>query len=152
MAPERYTERLGKIVRTDEAFDAWTSGELGRMVAALDKKTNKIDRHFLLMGIVEATYKQRRSPEMAELCSQIAELHLAEFPSMVKALKKDMGGVLPRVPTFQLYATLLAERRQHPRAIEVCEQAISYKLHDGTKSDFAGRIARIKKDAGDPVV
>lgn len=142
--PVSYTTRLGQHVPTDQAFHAWTSGDLAKMLAALDKKTNKIDRHFLLMGIVDATYKQRFDPKMARLCCDISELHLSEFPSMVKPLKKDMGGTLPRVTTFHLYATLLAGRGEFEKAIQVCEQAIGYGLHDGTKSDFRGRIERIK--------
>lgn len=33
-----------------------------------------------------------------------------------------MGGELPRVTTFQQYATLLTKRGEYKRAIEVCEE------------------------------
>ncbi|HEU0153153.1 MAG TPA: hypothetical protein VFQ84_07405 [Arenimonas sp.] len=143
--PTAYTIRLGRTVKTDEAFDAWTSGDLAKMLAALNSKSNKIDRHFLLMSIVDATYKKRSDPEMSRLCRDVAELHLREFPNMVKPLKKEMGGTLPRVTTFQNYATLLTELGETDRAIGVCEQAISYGLQDGTLAGFEGRIERIKK-------
>ena len=140
-----YTIRLGEHVPTDQAFNAWTSGDLKKMLEAINAKTNKIDRHFLLMGIVDATYKERFNPEMAQLCCDIAELHLNEFPSMVEPLKKDMGSTLPHVTTFQRYATILTEHGEFEKAVQVCERAIGYGLHDGTKSDFSGRIDRIKK-------
>lgn len=143
--PTKYTIRLGKSVRVDEAFEVWTSGDLPRMLGALETKTNLIDRHFLLMGIVEQTYKERKDPSMMELCKKISELHISEFPKIAPALKKDMGGTLPRVTTFQYYATLLTESGDYEKAIEMCQKALSFGLHDGTKSGFEGRIARIKK-------
>lgn len=63
---ESFTLRCGKSVRVDEVFHAWTSGDLPRMLKAITLKTHPIDRHFLLMGIVERTYKARINPSMAE--------------------------------------------------------------------------------------
>lgn len=140
-----YVYRMGRHVEADEAFHAWTSGDLDRMVRALDTETNLIDKHFLLMGIVKQAYKERSNPDMAELCASVAEKHLAKFPEIAPALKTDMGGFLPRVTTFQDYATLLSEKGEFQRAIEVCEEALRYGLNDNTKSGFEGRIERIKK-------
>ncbi len=144
-ASTAYTIRMGKSVPVDDAFCAWTSGDLNAMLNALHIKTNLIDRHFLLMGIVAATYKNRSDEKMRALCSQIAEMHLAEFATIAPALKKDMDGPLPRVTTFQLYATLLSEQGEFERAIEVCQRALAYGLHDNTQSGFEGRIERLKK-------
>ena len=141
----RYTRRIGQVTNADEVFDAWTSGELAAMLKALKKKTNLIDRHFLLMGIVTQTYKARKDPRMREICREISERHIQEFDRIAPALKKDMDGVLPRVSTFQQYATLLSEDNEDERAIEVCERAMSFRLTDGTQSGFTGRIARIRK-------
>jgi len=143
--PTAYTTRLGKTVPVDDAFHAWTSGDLNEMLKALPVKTNLIDRHFLLMGIVDATYKNRTDPKMAQRCAQVAEMHLTEFPKIAPALKKDMDGILPRVTTFQHYATLLSEQGEYDKAIAVCEQAIKYGLRDNTQSGFKGRIERIKE-------
>lgn len=140
-----YTTRFGKSVPVDDAFRAWTSGDLDEMLKALNIKTNLIDRHFLLMGIVDATYKNRSDPRMAQICTEIAETHLSEFTNIAPALKKEIDGILPRVTTFQHYATLLSEQGQFERAIEVCESALSFGFHDNTQSGFKGRIERIKK-------
>jgi len=142
--PTAYTIRFGKSVPVDDAFQAWTSGDLDRMLHALSTKTNLIDRHFLLLGIVQQTYNRRSDPKMAEICAQIAELHLAEFAKIAPALQQDLG-IMPRVPTFQHYATLLTERGDYYRAIKVCQQALSFQLEDGTKTGFEGRIERIRK-------
>lgn len=141
-----YVTRQGQSVEADDAFHAWTSGSLNEMIDALERKTNLIDRHFLLMSIVDQTYKNRSDPENAELLRKVAEIHLAEFPKIKPALKKEMDGILPRVTTFQKYATFLTDKGEYEKAIEVCEQAIAYGLHDGTKSGFEGRIDRIKKE------
>jgi len=140
-----YVTRQGKTAQADGAFRAWTSGNLDDMVSALETKTNLIDRHFLLMGIVDQAYKHRNDPDSAVLLRKVAEMHLSEFPEIKPALKKEMDGVLPRVTTFQKYATFLMENKEYEEAIEVCERAIEEGLHDGTKSGFEGRIERIKK-------
>ena len=71
-APEIMTTfitRCGRQLAADEVFEAWTSGELDRMVQALLLPTHPVDRHFLLMGIVEQSYKLQGLDEMRELCS-----------------------------------------------------------------------------------
>jgi hypothetical protein len=142
---ETFTLRGGKTVRADEVFHAWTSGNLGRMRKALAIKTHPIDRHFLLMGIVDQTYKARADRLMAETCLQVGRIHLAEFPQLVPSLLQEFNNLLPRVLTFQLLPTLLAERGQFDEAIQICESAIGYGLHDGTKGDYPGRMERLRK-------
>ena len=90
------------------------------MLKALKKKINLIDRHFHLMGIVNQTYKSRKDTKMRTICGEIAERHVQECDRIAPALRKDMGGVLPRVSTFQQYATLLTEGSPYEMAIEVC--------------------------------
>lgn len=146
----RFTVRDGELTPTDEAFDAWTTRDLEKMRGSLDTRTNPVDRHFLLKTFVEETYKLRKNDsEAIELCAEVAEKHIEEFPAIKPALVKSLDGILPRVSTFQKYAILLTEQGKHERAIEVCEIAILHGLDDGTKGGFKGRIERIKKKASD---
>ena len=140
-----FTLRQGKSVPVDDAFWASNSGDLNQMLKAASGKTNPIDRHFLLQSIVAATYKLRKEEKYRKLCYEYAEKHLQEFPAIAPALKKDMGGTLPRITTFQHYAMILTEDGEYEKAISICESAIDYGLHDNTKSGFEGRITRIKK-------
>jgi hypothetical protein len=141
----RQTLRGGQLSEVDAAFDAWTSGDLDTMIAALDSRTNPIDRHFLLMSIVDRTYKARKqSPDMVRICKQVAARHLQELPAIAPALVKDLG-VMPRVSTFRNYAIVLAEDGNFAGAISVCEQALRFSQGDGTKSGFPGRIRRLRK-------
>lgn len=143
-----FTLRQGKSVAVDDAFRAWTSGDLEAMLKAASKETNPIDRHFLLQSIVDVTYKRRQEEKYRQICIKYSEMHLREFPEIAPALQKEMDGILPRISTFQRYATLLAEIGQYGKAVFVCETALEYGLKDGTKSGFEGRIARIQKQAG----
>lgn len=129
----------------DEVFYARTTNDLEKMLKVVDVKTSLVNRHFLLQIIVNETYKLRNQEKFKNLCLKHSELHLSEFPAIAPALKNEMDGILPRVSTFQNYATLLTEIGDYKKAISVCEMAIAYKLTDGTKSDYQGRIDRIRK-------
>lgn len=145
MALGTFISRLGKNVPADEVFFAWSSGDLQRMLDAVNLETNPVDRHFLLLHIVEATYKQRHDPKMALTCEEIAEKHVTEFEALAPALRKQFDGQLPSVPTFKYHAILLAEQGRFDEAIASCEKAAFFGLSDGTKPGFAGRIERLKK-------
>jgi len=143
--PKGVTWRMGKVVPTDDVFDAWTSLDLDAMLLALSTPTNPIDRHFLLQSIVQTTYKSRKDPKMHGVFLEIARQHTQEFSKLTTALRQEFDGVLPRVVTFQYLATVLAEDGELDEAIKVCQTAIQYGLHDGTKTGFEGRIQRIRK-------
>lgn len=83
--------------------------------------------------------------ECAQNSLAYARLHVREFPRLVPALKGDFGGSLPRVPTFQNVATVLAEDGAFEEAISVCLDALAHGLQDGTSSGFEGRISRIRR-------
>lgn len=140
-----FISRNGKNLPADEVFHAWTSRELQRMLAARRIQTHPIDRHFLLMGIVAQAYARRSEGEMRELCLETARQHIAEFGAIAPVLADDMGGSLPRVSTFAQLSTVLFEDGLFDEAVSVCEKALSFGLHDGTKGDFPARIARIRK-------
>lgn len=123
-----------------------SSSDLDTMLKALDRPSKPADRHFLLLGIVEHAYRRRKSdPRMATLCVQVGRQHVKEFPDLAGPLQRRLGGIMPRVPTFQYLATVLAEAGMFEEAISVCETALEYGLDDGTKGGFEGRIQRIKK-------
>jgi hypothetical protein len=141
---------MGKNIPADSVFRAWTSGDLSKMVRELETDTNPIERHFLLLNIEELAYKERKTdPEKRELFRHVAETHIAEFPVLARALRKDMkssgGEGLPSVPTFKKYATVLTEDGEYEKAISVCKKAISHGLRDGTKAGWEGRMERIRK-------
>ena len=142
---ETYIYRMGRHTKADKVFEAWSSGDLNKMLKAASIKTNPVDRHFLLQTIVEVTYRRRKESEMHRICREIAEKHISEFAALAPALKQDMGGDLPRVSTFQHFTTLLTEDGDYDYAIRVCNAAINCGPDDGTRSGFERRIEKIKK-------
>jgi DNA polymerase III epsilon subunit family exonuclease len=120
------------------------SCDIDQMISELNLKKDAIDRHFHLQDIVSEAYRKRKDPRLRRVCIEMSEKHLSELSDIIPPLKSDFG-TLPLISTFQKYATVLAEDGKFEKAIEVCEIAISYGLHDGTKSGFEGRISRIKK-------
>ena len=145
---ENLYDELAELRRNDkkdEVFEAWMTDNLERMLEVTSLKTNLVNRHFLLQSIVEKSYKLRDEETYKDLCLEHAKIHISEFDYIAPALKKDMNGDLPRVITFQHYATLLTEIGEYEKAISVCKKAIEYGLNDGTKSNYEGRIERIMK-------
>lgn len=140
-----YKTREGRAILIDDAFKAWTTSDLSQMLKAVATDTHLIDRHFLLQRVVRETYKLRKDSYYSDLCLEHAQLHFVEFEDIAPILKDDLGGTLPRIATFQQHATVLAELGEFARANEACECAVQRNLHDGTKSGFKGRIARLKK-------
>jgi hypothetical protein len=129
----------------DEVYLARQSNDLEKMLKATELETTLSNRHFLLQAIVSETYRLRKEEEYKNLCLKFSEKHLEEFDEITKSLKEEFEGFTPIVTTFQYYSTLLTELEEYEKAIKVCEIAISYRLEDGTKGCYQGRIDRIKK-------
>jgi len=141
-----WREKINKKSATDrEEREKSFPTELNRMLADLSKKTQPIDRHFLMQSIVGETYKRRKDIEMRKICKEIGVKHLSEFKDLAPHLKKEFDGVLPRVTTFQYLSTLLTENKNYDGAIKICKMAIRYRLTDGTKGGFKKRIEKIEK-------
>ena len=130
--------------QADNVIEVWTSANHTKMLSQLDQKTTPVDRHFQLMNIINKTYQHRDNPKDREIFYKVSKTHIDEFPHLIPALQRFFE-VLPRVPTFQQYSTVLTEDGRFDEAILICQNAIEFGLHDGTKTGFEGRIERIKK-------
>lgn len=119
--------------------------EIASPVAELENSKDPLARHRLYQQITESSYKNRTDAAWRQISKTFSNQHISEFADIVKPLKKANGGSLPQVLTFQNYATLLAEDKQYDEAIAVCEKALEFGLDDKTKTGFAGRIERIRK-------
>lgn len=139
-----YHSRNGVLVECDERYNASYSGDFNRMLKQLYKKGDTVDTHFLYLQLIDQTYGRRKEPEMRALFKKLAIEHVEKFESIREPLLKDTG-MLPHVPTFQYLATVYTEEKEYEKAIDVCEKAIAFGLHDWTKGDYQARIERIKK-------
>jgi len=118
---------------------------LDRMIDALRREKDPMERHRLLGEIVEASHRQRADAAVNKLFLRFAVMHVKELPKMSEALKADSGGRRPAVPTFSLLAVALEEDGRIEEALSVCNQAAELGLTDGTKAGFAGRIRKLQK-------
>lgn len=119
--------------------------ELSDVLKELEETSNPLDRHALFVRTVDKAYKGRSEKTSAVILASIAERHINEFSEIKPKLAKQGNGTLPRVSTFQKYATFLTETDQYDRALAVCQEAIDHHLDDGTKGGFQERILRIRK-------
>lgn len=140
-----YVTRGGRSVPADEVFEAWTSGNINRMLDAAQLFTNVVDRHHLLNTLVSEAYKARFDPSMARIVDEYSQVYLAELPHIWPKLRREWKGITPTIPIFRDYASFLTERGEFDKAAKLCRQAIDLDLHDGTKGGFSARLARILK-------
>ena len=85
-ARQRSTLRFGRHVPVDAVHDAWTSGDVNRMLKVLDHDTNPVDRHYLLLSLVQALYRDRDDPRVRAKLLKIGALHVAEMGELLPAL------------------------------------------------------------------
>ncbi|RUO26956.1 hypothetical protein CWE09_09760 [Aliidiomarina minuta] len=116
-------------------------------IDALQGTQDPLSRHRLYVQITDATYKDRKTADVREAFKHYAEQHVNEFKKIKPLLKKQNGGKLPQVLTFQNYANVLMEDGQYDKAIAVCEEALAHGLDDKTRTGFKGRIERIQAKA-----
>ncbi len=137
--------------------------KLKELLEQLGRAKSLSDIHFAYLNVVNQTYSHREEPETRELFKKLAIEHIEKFSTIRGALLKNLclqeyepgryqykdgrPSNFIHVPTFEYLATVYTEGGEYEKAIEVCEKAIAFGLHDWTKSDYAGRIERIKKKA-----
>lgn len=129
----------------DKVYWAYCSGDLKKMLSVTKLETRASNRHFLLQSIIRDTYKLRSDEYYQQLCLKFGEIYFEEYPVFEVKLREHFKEDLPRITAFEHYATLLTELGEYEKAITVCKMAISFNLNDGTKSNYQGRIDRIKK-------
>lgn len=109
------------------------------------KNIEKIEMQYSVLHNLRAYY----SPEMdglIELCKQ--DIAILE---PIKALHKQYGAEFVNCNwvSFKRLAIIYERRKEYDKAIEVCRQAIaSDMLHDGSKGQMPGRLARLLRISG----
>jgi len=131
--------------KTDPVMDAVLSGDIEKMIAAADLKTDPETRHDLLQKIVEYAYKHRAEPAMKQRLAEFARVYLNEFPELLPAVERTHPARPLYLPIFKLYAIHLEEENAYDEALRVCRIALDHNLDDQTRTGFEGRIQRIGK-------
>lgn len=145
MTATRMRQLFGELVPVDEAFDAWSAGDLDRMIAALALAKNGVDRHFLLVRIVEMAWHVRAQADRAAQLEAFARLHVIEFPKLMPDLVSDMPHIAHQ-PAYDRLIALLIEQGRLVEAKELCEEAI----HVSGAPTYASRLKKINKSLSKP--
>lgn len=120
----RTITRFGGSVPPDNVFDAWTSHDTERMRAALNAPTNAVDRHHLLLSMVEALYKQRADPSARQELFSIGARHIEELPALVAAQLEHR--VLERERLERHHAERAARRGETPTSLPPFDDRLWY--------------------------
>jgi len=125
----------------DPVEEAWKTQDLKKMLKALKWKAKKpLSRHFLLLYIVQKTYKKRKeSKKMTQLCEEIAQIHLSEL-NQYTPLLQELFGQVPNIQTHHYLATILSESHQYDAAIQVCLKALAIGIPPGKGGSYKDRI------------
>ncbi|EGL82061.1 Tetratricopeptide TPR_1 repeat-containing protein [Caldalkalibacillus thermarum TA2.A1] len=134
-------------------------------------KTNSrqiIDLHFTYNHLIELYYKQRDKREDAlDKCIHYCKLSIELYPEFEKAqIEEDLQLIKnayhfnpeemdkclkeykytkPRVPAFERLAIIYEKQGKYKEAIDICDKALEYGLHDKTKGGFEARKNRLLK-------
>ncbi len=105
-----------------------------------------VDRHFFLTTAADCYYKQRDSRDNAlEMAKKYYQKDIELFPKYKSALKRETGGVLPRIASFTQMAIILEKEGHYQDAIDICKLALKNGIQEKTKSGFEGRIEKLEK-------
>lgn len=112
-----------------------------------------LDRHHFYKTAGDYFYSLQHEEGSAaiEKCKEIWREHIKYTPEILEAYKKKYHGeslldfIPPDIPAFKRLAALYEEEGSYSKAIEVCEEALKYKIRDGTAGGFEGRKKRLEE-------
>jgi hypothetical protein len=129
----------------DAVKAALESNDLDQLMTVADSTKDPVDQHLVLSNIINQTYKARSDASMHAILLEKGRHYIDIFGELFEPLKVELGKDVYRNAVFKQMAIALDEDGEYDEAVAVCRTAMEYKLHDGTKTGFQGRIARIQK-------
>jgi hypothetical protein len=150
LAKGRRTEKGGAPVERsaterDRVDAVLASEDTEAMMSVLEKTQDPLLRDALFSPIIVHHYRRRSDPENRKRFYALAGQHVAESATVLEALAQTDAGRPDRMDTFRMMAIALAEDERYDEAIDLCRQALSLGLENGTKTGFEGRIGRLQK-------
>ncbi len=121
----------------------WANETLKSAVSEWQSAQDPEQQLLYLNQAITECYKQRKSRQYCIYGQSVHHSFLALIQSQVDSFSDKQAkhaGV-----SFMQLASLSQESGHYEQAISLCEQALTYKLTDGTITGFEGRITRIKR-------
>jgi hypothetical protein len=119
--PTSFTIRQGKSIPIDDAFRAWTSGNLEDMLKAVNTQNNPIDRHFLLQSIVTESYKLRKEEKYRKFALNLQKNISKNFLHLLQLSKRTWvaySHVLPLSNILQQYSQKTGNLKKQLMCVE----------------------------------
>ena len=91
------------------------------------------------VGVRKETESHLSQEDIEKVLYKYAKIFIRELPQYIKY------GNQASLNAIVKYITTLTENKEFNEAIKICNNMIGFKLDDGTKSSFKGRIKRIQK-------
>lgn len=139
-----------------ENIGKWASGNGDYLLSeklllkALEVSNNYTEKHAAHNSLIDMYYKQRdENPSALDSCIYycIKDIEIVDGIEQEWFQHYSMREeVKPPIPSFKRLAIIFEKQGKLDEAIEVCERAVKYKLDDGTKGGFEGRIRKLKKN------
>jgi hypothetical protein len=120
--------------------------EAGRSGAPAELQGVKepLERYHLYARKMEAAYKNRKTPKNRQQLLAQGRQFYDELEKILPALRAEMGPV-PDVLPLKWMAITLEEDGRIEEALSISQKAKKWKLGDGTKTGFEGRILRLER-------
>jgi hypothetical protein len=117
---------------------------LDSLLNKLTHQRQPLERFTIYTELLKEAYRGRKKPASRQLLMEQGKYLFAELENMLPALRAEMGPE-PEVLPIKWIAIALEEDGRYEDAMSICHQALGWKLQDGTKTGFAGRIARLDR-------
>jgi hypothetical protein len=138
-----------EVTEQSRVETALASGDIDQMEAMLTEVSESVHRHVLLEQIVSHYYRHRSESKSRDAFYRYAKIHIQEASGVLDAFSQTEYGRPDRIDTFKMMAIAMDQDGRYDEAIDICRQALSMGLENGTKTGFEGRISRLerKRDA-----
>ena len=114
------------------------------LVLAEEYNPPAIELHFIYNHSIELYYKQRDSDsDFLEKAKEFCIKDIALFPKYEKELNEGTAS-MSSCPSFKQLAIIYEKEGNFEEGIKICKLAIKYKLSDGTKGNFEGRLLKLQ--------
>ena len=128
-----------------EVTEAITANDLERMQRLLLQSADPLLRHALMTRMVALAHKGRKDESMRRLLKETARQYVMDFDRIGPQLQIQEQEIKDRAPVFKWLAIVLEEEQAYEELLTLCHTALDWKLEDGTKTGFQGRIQRIER-------
>jgi hypothetical protein len=133
------------ISQEERIRNAIDSDSLDEMEKISEEQSPPLDRHRLLSALVKKVYAVRSQPPMRAKLFAYGQIYMDEFEEMLPQIKAFSEEGTVDAPVFKWLAIAMEEDGKFDEAVSLCRKAMDWKLDDGTKTGFPGRLQRIQK-------